>query len=66
MPSNIDVSDDCSHEVCLDVDYLPGMSNDILESFNATATDERYEGEGGNGNHVHPKIFGIGFFSHGF
>ena len=59
--ANIHVSDDCSHEVRLDVDYVPSISSDSLKSFNATATDERCEG--GNGNHVHQEIFRIDFFN---
>ena len=59
--ANIDVSDDCSHEVRLDVDYVPSMSTPGLAAFNATATDIRCKG--GNGNHVHREIFKIEFFN---
>ena len=58
--ANIDVSDDCSRDVRLDVVH-ESMANAGLALFKATATDERCEG--GNGIHDYTEYFHVEIFN---
>ena len=60
LQANIDVSDDCSRDVRLDV-VLQTMTNDGLAMFKATATDERCDG--GNGIHSYSEYFHVEIFN---